>query len=338
MPIPAVYVTRLLPGGAIEFLKHHANVRIWREEGPPPRKELLRQAAASDGILCLLTDRIDAALLKQAPRLAVVSNMATGFDNVDVDAATEQNVLVTRTPGVLSETTAEFAIALLFAAARRVAEGDRMVRDGQWKTWGPNVLLGCDLAGSTLGIVGLGGIGEAVARRARALQMRVVYYSRTRKKDVERELGIRYVSLATLLERSDFVTLHAPLTEETRHMIGRRELEAMKPNATLINTARGPLVDQSALYRALKNQRIASAALDVTEPEPIARDDPLLTLDNVLITPHIASASVATRSKMAMLAAENLVQALGGRLPRHAVNREIARSWRTRVKGRFESP
>lgn len=338
MPRPAVYVTRLLPGGAIEFLKHHANVRVWREEAPPPRKELLKQAAASDGILCLLTDRIDAAMLSQAPRLAVVSNMATGYDNIDVEAASRHAVLVTRTPGVLSETTAEFTIALLFAAARRIAEGDRMVRQGHWRTWGPSTLLGCDLAGSTLGIVGLGGIGEAVARRARALEMRVIYYSRTRKKDFERQLGVRYVTLATLLERSDFVSLHAPLTEETRHMIGKQELDTMKPNAILINTARGPLVDQSALYRALNRGGIAAAALDVTDPEPIAHDDPLLALDNVIITPHIASASIATRSKMAMLAAENLVQALSGRLPKHAVNRDIARRWRQRVKGRFESP
>lgn len=338
MPRPAVYVTRLLPGGAIEFLKHHANVRTWREEGPPPREELLRQAAASDGMLCLLTDKIDASLLSQSPRLAVVSNMATGFDNVDIEAATEHDVLITRTPGVLSETTAEFTIALLFAAARRVAEGDRMVRGGRWKTWGPNVLLGCDLSGSTLGIIGLGGIGEAVARRARSLGMRVVYHSRTRKTDVERELGIRYMTLAALLERSDFVSLHAPLTNETRHVIGKRELDAMKPHAVLINTARGPLVDQTALYRALKSGRIAAAALDVTDPEPISSDDPLLTLDNIIITPHIASASTATRSKMAMLAAENLVQALSGRLPKHAVNRQIARQWRERVRGRFESP
>lgn len=338
MPRPAVYVTRLLPGGAIDFLKHHANLRVWREEGPPPRKVLLEQATASDGILCLLTDRIDARLIQGSPRLTVISNMATGFDNVDIAAATAQDVLVTRTPGVLSETTAEFTIALLFAAARRVAEGDRFVREGHWKTWGPNVLVGCDLAGSTLGIIGLGGIGEAVARRARGLDMRVIYYSRTRKKDIERDLGLRYVTLSNLLERSDFVSLHAPLTDETRHLIGRPELDAMKPHAVLINTARGPLVDQTALYRAIKNGRIAAAALDVTDPEPISSDDPLLSLENLLVTPHIASASKTTRSKMAMLAAENLVHALAGRLPKHAVNREIARRWRDRVRGKFDLP
>jgi glyoxylate reductase len=332
MARPSVYVTRLLPGGAIEFLKHHASVRVWREEGPPPRDELLRQIEACDGFLCLLTDRIDAKLLKRGERLVVVSNMATGYDNVDIATASERGVLVTRTPGVLNETTAEFTIALMFAAARRVAEGDRLVRAGRWKTWGPSVLLGSDLAGATLGIVGLGGIGEAVARRARALEMRLLYYSRTRKPGVEKELGIRYVSLANLLERADYVSLHAPLTDETRQMMGRVQFEAMKPTAVLINTARGPLVDQVALYRALRSGRIAAAALDVTDPEPIPADDPLLTLENVIVTPHIASASVATRSKMAMLAAENLVQALQGKMPKHAVNREIAREWRERVR------
>lgn len=338
MPRPSVYVTRLLPGGALEFLKHHVNVRVWREDGPPPRDELLRQVEDADGILSLLTDRIDQKLISSGERLTVISNMATGYDNVDVAAASEHNVLVTRTPGVLSETTAEFTIALLFAAARRVAEGDRMVRVGRWKTWGPNMLLGSDLAGATLGIVGLGGIGQAVARRARALGMRVIYHSRTRKRDIEREIGVRYVSLANLLERSDYVSLHAPLTDETRQMIGKGELESMKKMAVLVNTARGPLIDQAALYRTLRSRRIAYAALDVTDPEPIDADDPLLTLENVTITPHIASASVATRSKMAMLAAENLVQALEGRIPKHAVNKEIARQWRERVKDRLSSP
>lgn len=332
MPQPSVFVTRRLSGGAIDFLKHHANVTVWRGDEPPPRDELLQRAAESDGLLCLLTDRIDRRLLADSPNLTVVSNMATGYDNIDIEAASECDVLVTRTPGVLNETTAEFTIGLLFAAARRIPEGDRMARDGRWKTWGPEILLGTDLAGSTLGIIGLGGIGQAVARKARALEMRVIYHSRTRKRDVEKELGLRYVSLANLIERSDFVSLHAPLTEETRHLIGRKELEAMKETSVLVNTARGPLVDQRALYRALRSGGIAAAALDVTDPEPPPEDDPLLSLENALVTPHIASASVATRSRMAMLAAENLVQALQGRLPKHAVNREIARSWRERVK------
>lgn len=337
MPRPSVYVTRSLPGGAIEFLKHHAAVRVWRGDEPPSERELAEQTARSDGVLSLLTDTIDAPLIASSPRLTVVSNMATGFDNVDINAATNHNVLVTRTPGVLSETTAEFTIALMFSAARRVAEGDRLVRRGDWNTWGPNVLLGTDLARSTIGIVGMGGIGEAVARRAKALGMRVLYHSRTRKRALERELSITYGSLANVIERSDVLTLHVPLTESTRHMIGRAELEAMKPSAVLINTARGPLVRQRALNRALRRGQIAAAAIDVSDPEPIEKDDPLLELDNVIITPHIASASVATRSRMAMLAAENLVQALQGKLPKHAVNREIARQWRERVRGLFDS-
>ncbi len=332
MPRPSVYVTRLLPGGAIEFLKHHASVRVWRGEEPPPEDELVEQSARSDGLLSLLTDRIDANLISASRRLAVVSNMATGFDNVDVVAASNHNVLVTRTPGILSETTAEFAIALMFAASRRIVEADRMVRDGRWKTWGPNVLLGVDLAHSTLGIIGLGGVGEAVARRARGLGMRVIYYSRTRKRALEKELRVTYCSFSSLLEKADFVSLHTPLTDETLHLIGKAEFELMKPSAVLINTARGPLVNQSALYAALNRGRIAAAAIDVSNPEPIAPDDPLLKLDNAIITPHIASASIATRSRMAMLAAENLVQALQGKLPKHTVNREIARRWRERVR------
>jgi glyoxylate reductase len=258
--------------------------------------------------------------------------MATGFDNIDVAAASRRNVLVTRTPGVLSETTAEFTIALMFAAARRIAEGDRQTRAGEWKTWGPEVLLGRNIAGSTLGIVGMGGIGVEVARRARALRMRIVYYSRTRKIALERKYGMQFMELEELLCDSDFVSLHAPLTPETRHLINADTLRLVKITGVLVNTARGPLVDQKALYAALIEGRIAGAALDVTDPEPIDPQDPLLTLPNVIVTPHIASASVATRSRMAMLAAENLVSALEGKIPKHTVNREIGRKWRARVK------
>ena len=329
---PRVFVTRHLPAGALDFLAQHAEVEWWPEDLPPPRDELLRRAASSEGLLTLLSDRIDEALLDLSPRLLVVSNMATGFDNIDVAAASRRNVLVTRTPGVLSETTAEFTIALMFAAARRIVEGDRQTRTGEWKTWGPEILLGRDLAGSTLGIIGMGGIGREVARRARALGMRVVYHSRTRKPAQERRYRMEFVELDILLRESDFVCLHAPLTPETRHLINKRALHLMKSTAVLVNTARGPLVDQKALYSALTAGRIAAAALDVTDPEPIDPHDPLLTLPNVIITPHIASASIATRSRMAMLGAENLVQALNGRVPKHAVNRDIARQWRARFK------
>jgi glyoxylate reductase len=329
---PRVFVTRHLPGGAIDLLAQHSDATVWPEELPPPYPELVREAERSDGMVTLLTDRVDGPLLDKASRLIVVSNMATGFDNVDVAAATRHNVLVARTPGVLSATTAEFTIALMFAAARRVVEGDRMVRSGEWKTWGPEALLGQDLSGATLGIVGMGGIGVEVARRTRAIGMRIVYFSRTRKPGLERRYRMEFLALDELLRQSDFVSLHAPLTSETRHLIDGKALAKMKQTAILVNTARGPLVEQAALYRALSERSIGGAALDVTDPEPIAADDPLLSLPYVIVTPHIASASVATRSRMAMLAVQNLLEALAGRLPKHAANREIGPRWRARVR------
>jgi glyoxylate reductase len=329
---PRVFVTRHLPGDALEFLTHHTELKWWGDELPPPREDLVRGAAESEGLLTLLTDRIDDELLDRAPKLLVVSNMATGFDNLDVEAASRHNVLVTRTPGVLNETTAEFTIALIFAAARRVVESDRQVRAREWKTWGPETLLGRDLSGSTLGIVGMGGIGAEVARRAKALGMRIVYQSRTRKPTLERRYRMELMALDDLLRESDVVTLHTPLTPETQHLINDDALGLMKGTAILVNTARGPLVDQKALSQALADGRLAGAALDVTNPEPISPDDPLLALPNVIITPHIASASIATRSRMAMLAARNLVDALKGKVPKHTVNRDIARRWRVRLK------
>lgn len=338
MARPTVFVTRPLPGGALDLLAQHTDLRVWEGELPPPRKELLRRAAGCHGLLTLLTDRVDADLLDRAPSLVVVSNMATGFDNIDVAAASERAILVTRTPGVLSETVAEFTFALLLAAARRIPEADRYVRAGRWRTWGPSVLLGHDLSGATLGIVGMGGVGTEVARRALGFDMRIVYHSRSRKPALERRHGMTFLTLEALLRQSDFVTLHAPLTAETHRLIGRRELALMKETAILVNTGRGPLVDQRALYEALKSGRIGGAALDVTDPEPIAADDRLLTLENVVIAPHIASASVATRGRMAMLAAESLLTALSGRTPKDTVNRKVARAWRTAWRRRLPPP
>jgi glyoxylate reductase len=322
MALPRVFVTRHLPGDALGFLAKHCDVALWPGELPPSTDALAREVGGCDGILTLLTDRVDEALLAQAERLLVVSNMATGFDNVDVGAATRRGVLVTRTPGVLSETTADFAFALMLAAARRVAEADRYVRGGRWRTWGPEILLGRDVHGATLGIVGMGGIGEEMARRARGFGMRIVYNSRTPKPALERRYQMEFLPLPDLLRRSDFVSLHAPLAPETRHLIGEAQLRMMKPEAVLVNSARGALVDQRALHRALREGWIGGAALDVTDPEPISADDPLLGLENLVIAPHIASASVATRSRMAMMAAEQLVTALEGRMPKHAVNPE----------------
>lgn len=328
MDRPTVYVTRELPGDAVERLRRAASVRVWPEELPPPRDVLLREAAAADGLIALLTDRIDTELLDAAPRLRIVSNVAVGYDNIDVAEATRRAVLVTNTPGILTDTTADFAFALLMAAARRVVEADRYTRQGRWKTWGPQVLLGQDVHGACLGIVGLGGVGLEVAKRARGFGMRILYQDHRRRPREERRYGLLHTELDQLLREADFVSLHVPLTDDTRHLIGERELSLMKPTAVLVNTARGPVVDQRALYRFLKERRIAAAALDVTEVEPIPMDDPLLTLDNVIIAPHIASASVATRTRMASMAADNLLVALRGEEPPHCVNRQALRRWR----------
>ncbi|MEX0682011.1 MAG: D-glycerate dehydrogenase [Dehalococcoidia bacterium] len=328
MPRPRVFVTRNLPGNALDLLRDACSVTVWPGEMPPSPDDLRREAASAHGLVTLLTDRVDDALLAAAPQLVAVSNMATGFDNIDVAAASQHLVLVARTPGVLTETSADLAFGLLLAAARRIAEGDRYVRAGKWRTWGPETMLGPDVHGATLGIVGLGRIGTAVARRAAGFGMRTLYHSRERKQDAERELGAEYASLDELLRESDFVSLHSALTNETRGLIGARELGLMKPTAILVNTARGPLVDQAALYEALRSGTIAGAALDVTDPEPLPADSPLLTLENIVITPHIASASVATRSEMARLAAENLLACVRGEVNENVVNAEIADEWR----------
>jgi glyoxylate reductase len=328
-----VYVTRELPSAALEPLAQAATVRVWPGELPPPPEVLLAEAADADGLLTLLTDRIDAGVMEAAPRLRIIANMAVGYDNIDVGEATRRGILVTNTPGILTETTADFAFALLLAAARRVVEADRHTRQGRWKTWGPQILLGQDVHDATLGVVGLGRVGLEMAKRGRGFGMRVLYSDSSRKAKEERRYGLVYVELEQLLAESDFVSLHVPLTSETHHLVGERELSLMKPTAVLINTARGPAVDQRALWRFLAERRIAAAAIDVSEQEPISPDDPLLELDNVIITPHIASASVATRLGMARMAVGNLLTALRGQVPPQCVNREAVRRWR-RALGR----
>lgn len=329
-----MFVTRNLPGDALDLLRQSCEVAVWPDELPPPPDDLRREAADAHGLLTLLTDRVDDELLAAAPKLVAVSNMATGYDNVDIAAAGRRLVLVSRTPGVLTETSADLAFGLLLAAARRIAEGDRYVRAGKWRTWGPEIMLGPDVYGATLGIIGLGQIGSAVARRGDGFGMRILYTSRSRKPEAEKDLGVSYASLESLLRESDFVTVHAALTDKTRGLIGARELGLMKATAILVNTARGPIVDQDALYEALRSGAIAGAALDVTDPEPLSADSPLLALDNVVITPHIASASIATRCEMARLAAENLLASLAGDVNDNAVNPEIAAGWRSRIAGR----
>jgi len=330
MPRPRVYVARRLPDPAMERLRQHADVAVWpTDELPPPRDVLIKEAAAADGLLSLLTDRIDGALLDAAPRVRVVSNYAVGFDNVDVDAATARGVVVTNTPGVLTETVADFAITLLLAVARRVVEADRYTREGRWKSWEPMLFLGQDLHGTTLGLVGLGRIGAAVARRAHGFNMRMLYYDVVRREDLERELALEFTSLDDLLRRSDFISVHTPLTPQTRHLISTQQFGMMKRTAVLVNTARGPIVDPDALYRALADRRIWGAGLDVFEAEPVPADHPLLRLDNIIVVPHIASASVETRTKMALMAADNLLAVLSDRQPPHFVNPDV---WERRRK------
>jgi glyoxylate reductase len=320
---PRVFATRQLPGEALERLSRHVDLRVWEEPLPPPREALLEAAREAEGLLTLLTDRVDEGLLSSAPRVRVVSNVAVGYDNIDVAACTARRIAVGNTPGVLTETSADFAFALLMALARRVAEADAYVRAGKWKTWDPGLLLGSDLHGATLGLVGLGKIGAAVARRARGFGMRLLYVSRSPRPELEAALGLVRVDKATLLAESDFVSLHVPLSAETRHWLGRAELAAMKRGALLVNTARGPVVDQAALAEALAHGHLGGAALDVTDPEPLPMDSPLLRLPNVLLAPHIASASHATRGRMASMAVDNLLAALDGRRPPHCVNPEL---------------
>jgi glyoxylate reductase len=302
-------------------------VKIWQEELPPPRDVLLREAEEVDGLLTLLTDTIDADLMDASPCLKVVSNYAIGYDNIDVQAATERGIMVCHTPGVLTDTTADFTFTLLACVARRVVEGVRYVREGRWKTWGPMLCLGYDLHRATLGLVGLGRIGSAVAKRATGFEMRILYHDVDRRPSLEEELNLIYADLETVLRESDFVSLHTPLTPETYHLIGTEQFKMMKNTAILVNTSRGQVVDQRALYEALVSGEIAGAGLDVTDPEPISADDPLLMLDNCAVVPHIASASIATRTLMATIAAENLVAALQGRMPRNPVNPEVLDRW-----------
>ena len=313
---PNVLVTRRVPEEGLALIRDGCDLTLWDSDDPIPRDRLLRDVAGMDGLYCLLTERVDAELLDAAPRLKVVSNMAVGFDNVDVAECTRRKIPVGNTPGVLTETTADLTWALLMAAARRIVEGADFVRAGRWTTWGPLLLRGPDVYGATLGIFGFGRIGQAVARRARGFGMRILYYDQTRNADAERELGAQFVEFDALLRESDFVSIHSSLTPDTRYGFNAEALAKMKPAAVLVNAARGPIVDPQALYDALKSGRLFAAALDVTDPEPLPADHPLLTLPNCVVVPHIGSASIATRAKMATLAAENLRAGLrGDRLP-----------------------
>jgi glyoxylate reductase len=309
---PKVYVTRIIPDAGLDLISSSCDATIWQDELPPPREVILRETRAADGIVSLLTDRIDGEFMDACPQLRVVSNYAVGFDNIDVPAATERGILAGNTPGVLTETTADCAFALLMAAARRIVEGVDYVRAGRWKTWGPLLLLGADVHHATLGLLGLGRIGAEMAKRARGFDMRVLYYDVVRRADLEASLGIAHAPLDEVLAQADFVSIHTPLTPETRHLMNRARFQQMKRSAILINTARGPVVETGALLEALQSGTIAGAALDVTDPEPLPADHPLIGLSNCIVVPHIASASAATRGKMAEIAARNLLAGLRG--------------------------
>ncbi|MCY4017896.1 MAG: D-glycerate dehydrogenase [Chloroflexi bacterium] len=317
-----VFVTRRLPEATLNRLAAHCELEIWDDFMPPDYATITEKIRDLDGLLSLLTDRVDAELMDAAPNLRVISNLAVGYDNIDVDAATERRIPVGHTPDVLTETTADFAFALLMAVARRIPEAERYILAGKWRTWHPTVLSGQDIFGATLGIIGFGRIGQAVARRATGFNMTILVNTEENRDKIA-EIGAVEASLEQVLRESDFVSLHVPLTEVTQHMISEAELALMKSTAILINTARGSIVDGAALYKALDRGDILAAGLDVTDPEPIPREHPLLTLENCLVVPHIASASVATRTKMADMAADNLIAGLSGVPLPNCVNPEV---------------
>jgi glyoxylate reductase len=310
---PKVFVTRILPQAAWDELVKHVDVDLWNYETPPPYDVLLDRVWGKEGLLCLLTDQIDAQVMDYGADLKVISQIAVGFDNIDIQKATALGIRVGNTPGVLTDATADFTFTLLMAAARRIGEGIDYVRQGYWETWGLTLFLGQDVYNTTLGIIGFGRIGQAVARRAQGFSMKILYYDQERKPAAEKELGAAYCPLEELLRQSDFVSLHVNLNDETRGLIGADEFELMKSSAILINTARGPIVDQEALYQALHQNKIAYAALDVTDPEPLDSTDKLLSLPNIIIVPHIASATVSSRTQMCLMAIQNLVAGLKGK-------------------------
>ncbi len=323
MPKPKVFVTRQIPDKGFELVKDFCDVDLWTSDMPPSRGELLQRARGVDGILSLLTDAIDGDVMDAiGSQLKVISNFAVGFDNIDINAATARKIPVGNTPDVLTDATADFAFALMMSAGRHILEGDRYVRDGKWKTWNPMLFLGVEMKGATLGLVGFGRIGKAMARRAVGFDMRVIYYDPLETKPSS-DISATRVDIETLLEESDFISLHTPLTPDTHHLINAEAFSKMKPNAVFVNTSRGPVVDLDALYHTLHEKRIFAAGLDVTEPEPLPLDHPLFTLENILIMPHIASSSKVARDKMSWIAAKNLIAGLEGRHLPNCVNPQV---------------
>jgi glyoxylate reductase len=325
--MPKVFITRRIPEVGPQKLRRQAgwDVQQWDKDEVIPRDDLLQSVRGADAVLSLLTERIDADFLDAAgPQLKVVANLAVGFDNFVVPEMTRRGVIGTNTPDVLTDTTADLAFTLLMATARMLPQAQKYVFDDKWRTWEPLGFLGQDVHHATLGLVGLGRIGAAMARRGAGFEMKVIYYDAYRRQDLEQQYGYEFRdSVEAVLREADFVSLHTPLMEETHHLMNAERLKLMKPTAILINSSRGPVVDPKALYDALKDGTIWAAGLDVTEPEPLPVNDPLLTLDNCLVVPHIASASIKTRDAMSELAADNIVAVLGGKAPKTAVNREV---------------
>ncbi len=318
--MPRVFVTRTVAPEAIELLSKYAEVDAWEPIESISREEFIRRIADVDGILQWGGDSINGTVMDAAPKLKVIANVSAGYNNIDVEAATQRGIKVSNTPGVVTGSTADLAFALMLAISRRLVEMTDIVKNGEWREFGPMEILGHDVHGKTLGIIGMGQIGAAVARRARGFDMEVLYYNRHRRPD-EAECGAEYVEdIPTLLSRSDFVSIHVPMSKETRHLIGARELSCMKPTAILINTARGAVVDQKALYEALKQRQILAAALDVTDPEPMSPDDPMLKLDNVIVIPHIGTQTLATSTNMSIMGAQNLLAGLKGEPMPNCVN------------------
>ncbi len=323
----SVFVTREIPGDVISMIRSKYEVDVWDREIPPSREEIVSRAKNCTGLVSLLSDPIDNALMDELPYLRIISQYAVGYDNIDLEGATERGIIVTNTPGVLTDTTADLAWALIMATSRRLVEADSYIRDGNWRVaWGPSLLTGQDVHGKTLGIIGLGRIGSAVARRARGFDMEILYHTRSRNQytdEVDNELGGSSVPLSDLFSKSDFVSIHVPLNEQTDGMIGKDELISMKKSAILINTSRGAVVDEESLIWALQNGEIWAAGLDVFQQEPTPIDNPLLSLSNVVVAPHIGSASIATRSEMGVICAQNLIAGLKGDKPPNIVNEEV---------------
>jgi glyoxylate reductase len=324
VPKPKVYITRELPERGLNIIRKYFDVEVWPDYAPPPKSVIIDKVKDVDALGSLLSDKIDIEVFNAAPKLKIVSQLAVGFDNIDITEATKRGIYVTNTPEVLTDTTADFAWSLLMAVARRIVEADKYVRTGQWKvSWHPAMLAGRDIHHATIGIVGAGRIGYAVAQRAKGFDMKILFYDVVPRPEIEKDLGAKKVDMDTLLKESDFVSIHVPLMKETHHLINAEKLKLMKKTAYLVNNSRGPVVDEKALYEALKKDQIAGAGIDVFEQEPTPLDNPLLKLDNVVVAPHISSASLETRSKMSEMVAENLVSFFQGKRPPNLVNPDV---------------